>query len=252
MRSSIAFTRTTVQQNKGNAMHNRIQVMIMGLLSSLLLQGCQTTAQPQLTDVAVFTTDSSGHYGGYDIWDTRPTNSAPDTYIIFIQAGGSGCLFLTGPSAANSRPNISLSPGSNSFRLFSEPGFNTPYYGINLFFNGSTTPSISAYAPELMTAGPHTFYANSASNTPPSGPFGTPGPTHFVPGAGTLAFDYCGERITLTDFYWAQPSVYNTDQVGPWSTGPNGVNDFVGGITLSVAQVLGARLPHKAKARTAR
>ncbi|SPE55039.1 hypothetical protein SBV1_2020003 [Verrucomicrobia bacterium] len=58
-----------------------------------------------------------------------------------------------------------------------------------------------------------------------------------IPAAGALSFVLDGEQIKLTDFYWALPSVYNQDQVGPYSVGPDGVPDFVGGITFSVTQV---------------
>lgn len=217
--------------------------MTKRIIPSLLLAGGlilplgQVLAQPRLTDVTVFTTDSSGGYGGYNVWDTRPTTSNPDTYITFIQSGPPGGPFLTGPSAANAQPNISLSPGSSSFTLFGYPGFNTLYFGMNLFFNGSTTPSISVYGPALAAPGPHAFSANASLFTIPPGPFGASGPTQFIPGSGTLSFSSGGEQITLTDFYWALPSVYNLDMVGPYSTGATGTYDFVGGITLSVSPV---------------
>jgi len=108
----------------------------MVLLGCLILPFGQAVAQPRLTDVTVFTTDSSGNFQEVDYWDTRPTLSSPDTFIAFIQSGSSGGPFLTGPTAADARPNISLSLGSSSFRLVGNAGFNTPYFGINLFFNG--------------------------------------------------------------------------------------------------------------------
>jgi hypothetical protein len=42
---------------------------------------------------------------------------------------------------------------------------------------------------------------------------------------------------TLTDFFWATPSVYHLDQVGTTTTGANGIQDYIGGITLEVTPV---------------
>jgi hypothetical protein len=43
--------------------------------------------------------------------------------------------------------------------------------------------------------------------------------------------------ISLTDFFYAAPSVYNVDLVGGFQVGPDGQNDNVGGITFSVTSV---------------
>ena len=208
------------------------------LLGGLLLPLTQAVAQPQLTDITVFTSDPSGNFGGYNIWDTRPITSAPDTYNVFIQSGSSGGPFLTGPDSAHSRPNIGLPLGSSSFRLFGDMGNPpTPYFGIYLFINSSTSPSISVYGPVLTSqTQPHVFLPDSSSMTIAPGPFDS-GPPTYVNGSGTITFVSGGERVTLTDYYWAEPSVYNQDQVGPYSVGPNGVQDFVGGLSFSVVAV---------------
>lgn len=195
-------------------------------------------AQPRLTDITIFSTDASGNEIGYDVWDTMPTNSVPDTYNIWIK-GASG--FLNGPSSAQAQPNLALSPGANSFGIFAFPGFETASYGVNLFFNGSTNPSISAFAPLMTSAGPHSFSVDSSSTTLAVGPFGSDGisPSQIIPAAGTLSFTYGGEQITLSDYFWEAPQVNNINVVQPWAAlpDPGGNSDNVGGLTLTVTTI---------------
>lgn len=152
-----------------------------------------------------------------------------------IQNGASGGPFLNGPSNAAVQPNISLSSGLNAFRLLWEAGSDNGHFGISLFFNGSSTPSITTFAPMLTAPGTHNFAADSAANTPMPVPGVNNG--YAFSGAGTLSFVSGSQMITLTDFYWATPSVNNLDLVGASSTGPDGIADYVGGITLSVTTV---------------
>lgn len=184
-------------------------------------------SQLQLTDVVVFSTTSSGTWTTPDTWETRPGGN----YNVWIQSASSG-LFLNGPSDGSVQPNITIPGGSSSFRLFGAPGLDAGYFGINLFFNGSTTPSISAFGPMSTTTGSHSFIANSATQTPKSVPGFLTG--YFFPGAGALSFTQGGQTITLTDFYWAKQSVYGLDLTGQSAVGADGSLDYVGGITLSV------------------
>lgn len=185
-------------------------------------------SQVQLTDVVVYSTSSSGTWTTPDTWETRPGGN----FNIWIQGGASGGPFLNGPADSAVRPNISLSAGTSSFRLFGAPGLDAPYFGINLFFNGSSTPSISAFGPMSTSTGVHTFTANSATQTPKAIPGALTG--YIFPGAGTLSFTQGGQTITLTDFYWAKQSVYSLDLTGPSSTTPDGSLDYVGGITFTI------------------
>jgi len=200
------------------------------LLSAALAASVATvSAQPHLTDVTVFGVQADGNWANVNIWETRPGNN----WNVWIQEGTSG-PFLNGPSDAAARPNIALSPGSSSFRFYSAPGADHPYFGINLFFDGSETPSISAYGPMLTLDGPHSFAANGAQYT--ALPVGSIDGI-FTPGAGTLSFTVGGYEVTLTDFYWAQQSVFGLDLTGQTSLGADGALDYVGGATLSVVAV---------------
>lgn len=191
-----------------------------------------TYGQVNLTDITVWGTDTTGIFlpGPYpDIWHTR----AGGDFSIWIQAGASGGPFLNGPTDSAAQPNISLAAGANSFRLLGYPGADFGYFGINLFFNGSTTPSISALVPMSTSLSPTVFSVDGNATT--AGVLASDGPK--VPGAGTLAFTAGNQQITLTGFYWATPSVYGIQQAGPTSTGAAALQDYVGGITLNVTTV---------------
>ena len=197
------------------------------LISAFVIPLGRASGQTYLTDITIFSADAAGDWVGPDIWTTRPNS----TYDIWIQSGAPGGPFLNGPASATSQPDISLSPGVDTFTLLAEPGADYTQFGINLFFNGSLTPSISAYGTMLTAPGQaHVFAANNSLGT--AAPIG---PT--TPGAGALSAVIGSKVVTLTDFFFATPSVYNLDMVGGYSTGPDGVNDYVGGITFSVMPV---------------
>jgi len=207
----------------------------LALLATLFASLINISAQPRLTSIDVFTTDSSGTYTGPDIWDTQPGNNYnPGHFDIWIQSSG---IFLNGPLDVQVQPDISLPVGESTFALNANPGADYALIGISLFFNGASTPAISAFGPMLTTPGAHSFAADGAMNTPGLSSYS------LVPGAGTLSFVSGSELVTLTDFFWATPSVYNQDQVGYFSTGADGQWDYVGGITLSVVPVPEPQVP---------
>ena len=86
----------------------------------------------------------------------------------------------------------------------------------------------------------HVFAADSAPNTPT--PTVGVNNGYYFPGAGTLSFVSGNQLVTLTDFYFATPSVYNLDLTGPLYAGPDGILDYVGGITFTVTSVPEPRL----------
>jgi len=199
------------------------------LISALVLPLASASGQIQLTDITLFSADAAGNWTPPDIYETRYN----ENFDIWIQSGAPGGPFLNGPTSANAQPNISLPLGVNTFTLLADPGADNSLFGINLFFNGSVTPSISAYGPMLTAQGPHSFVADGAQYT--ASPTPNLGDTY--PGAGTLSAVFGNELITLTDFFFATPSVYNLDLVGQYSTGSDSQNDYVGGITFSVTPV---------------
>mgnify|MGYP001544733186 FL=1 len=150
-------------------------------------------AQVRLTDVVTFGADTAGTLLYQpDVWETRPNGN----FNNWLQSLPDG-TFLNGPSDSQVQPNIKLSPGTNSFRFYGSPGIDNPNFGINLFFDGSATPSISAFGPMLTNvAQVHSFSPNSGSPTPQTVPVYNSG----IPGAGTLSFVSGNQLITLTDY----------------------------------------------------
>lgn len=184
-------------------------------------------AQIRLTDVVTFGADASGSILNQpDVWETRPGGN----YDNWLQSLPDGA-FLNGPSDSQAQPDITLSPGTNTFRFYGSPGIDNPNFGINLFFDGSASPSISAFGPMLTNvAQVHNFSPDSASPTPQAVPVYNSG----IPGAGKLGFISGNQLITLTDFYLAQQTVFGLDEGGQTTLGSDGVLDYVGGFTLVV------------------
>ena len=160
----------------------------LSIAASALIASLATGSAATLTDITVFGVFSDGNWANHNVWETRPGNN----FNVWIQAGPSGGPFLTGPTDAAAQPSVALSPGGTSFRLLGAPGEDHPYFGINLFFDGATTPSISAFGPMLTSVGPHSFSANGAGNTA--------SPTTFplIPGAGPAQF-HLGRRTDHAD-----------------------------------------------------
>ncbi|MGD0743824.1 MAG: hypothetical protein ABSA45_01580 [Verrucomicrobiota bacterium] len=201
------------------------------LITALVLPLGTVSGQTYLTDITIFSTDNAGNWVPPVIFETRFN----ENFDVWIQSGAPGGPFLNGPTSATAQPNVSLPTGVSTFTLLTDPGADSSLIGINLFFNGSATPSISAYGPMLALPGEtHLFLADGAPQTAAAVPTGYGQP---FPGAGTLSAVFGNELVTLTDFYYATPSVYNLDLVGGYSTGPDTIKDYVGGITLSVTLV---------------
>jgi hypothetical protein len=179
---------------------------------------------------AVFSTDSNGNAAGGQYWGTEPQVWE---YKLFFK-NGTGDAFLNGPSAPNLTPLIQLQPGQNSFILAGNPGGDQPYFGMDIYLNNSSTPDLSVIAPLKTDATTPAFQANGGATV-----FANSANQTYEPrvGAGTLATVIGGFDVTLTQFYWATPSVFNSDQVSPFSTGPDGESDYFGLITLEVTPV---------------
>jgi hypothetical protein len=195
-----------------------------------------------LTTAILFSTDTTGSESGGQIWDTYPGGF----YNLWFAPGSPGgspngltSPFINGPADAQASINIPLQPGPNIFTIFGAPGGSTGFQGMNLAFNGHTSPDISVKAATRTDSTIPAFSANNAPSTMSVDNSGTR-----VPGAGTLTFNDGGTPITLIDFFWATPTVFGVDRVsrppndiGGGTAVPDGIPDFVGSFTL----VLGAQ-----------
>jgi len=196
-------------------------------LAGIFAVGFQTASlygqalEAHLTAITVFSLGPGASYDGVNGWDTVPTNGVPNIWV------GTDPVHYNGPSDAEAGIDLVFGPGVGSGGIpfaGSAGGLTEPYHGINLFFNGSTVPQISAYQPTACAAGPPSPYAGTSL-----GLAGT------VPAAGSLRCVVNGLEIELGGYLWSQPSCAEVDNVSPFAWSPDGANDFVGAYLLTVS-----------------
>ncbi|MEZ6050810.1 MAG: hypothetical protein R3C02_05370 [Planctomycetaceae bacterium] len=183
-----------------------------------------------LTGASLFNTNATGDWGNIDIWNTVGSDPHWNVYFTAPNSGSSGAFVNTGNGASTSL-NLTLAPGTYVLSFIGQSATARDYYGMNLFFEGSSVPAISVFgAANTATSPPYpAFQANSSTYTY--------GLTGIVAGAGTLSFQSGTTRATLTDYRWSMPNVSLLDRVQPFANTPNGVNDNVGFFTLDVTSV---------------
>ena len=185
-------------------------------------------AIPRLTGLLEFSTDPAGNFFNGSVWNTRGGDTAVNLWVA--KGTDLQAPFVNGPSDAQAAINIQLQPGVNEFVIYGNQGGPTPHHGLNLFFNGNNVnPGISVFGP------------TQTSPNPPFPPFGPNSSQSTLtlafqptPGAGTLVYSQGGVRVTLTQYRWASPPVYNVDRVSQPVATPDGGPDFIGRFTLVV------------------
>jgi hypothetical protein len=189
------------------------------------------SAAPVLSGLVNFSTDGAGSASAGQIWNTLGSDGWFNLYVTQPNSGLGGAFLNAGNAAGTSISQI-LNPGTYQFYFFGEPGGDTGFAGLNLFFDGDdTNPGISVYGPTDHSPSPpfSTFAANSGPNTL------TLDALSLVPGAGTLTYVSGDTTVTLMDYQWSTPEVYGVDRVQGYDDFPTGAPDFVGSITLEVS-----------------
>ena len=197
-------------------------LMALAILS--LLPASRAAAQLQLRNATVYEVDSAGNFDGFMYWDTIYGNGAYDVFAIEGTDAAGGAILNGGGSTRSFASD--LATGTHHFTFLMEPISLTPNGGINLYFNDSLTPNISAYvAPD------------SASTTP----IPTDGLTYNPFGGGdntlhgALSFTTNNLDIKLTGLSIKSPNVAPVlDRVSPFSAVPGGVPDLVVQVTFTV------------------
>ena len=155
------------------------------------------------------------------VWNTV---DAPHSDLFVIE-GGLGDPFVNAPDASI---NILLTNGIHTLTLHGGSTALNSAFGLNLFFDGDqTNPGISVWAlrKDTLATDPPFMTTSGSTFTEDVSP---------IPGAGTLSVVVGSQTITLTDFWWAAPTVHDVDEVGSGQTNPDGNADFVGRVTLVV------------------
>lgn len=200
-------------------------------LLSALVAVAVSTALPvparavELTGAIIFSADANGDNLGGQIWNTSAVDDSGHWNLYLRQ----GATFINSGNASLLEIDIPLLAGLHTFDLFGDSGYDMPYYGLNLFFQGDdATPAISAMLPVGGA-----FATNLAPNT-----FtlqGQGGPT--VPAASSLSAHFGGWLVTLTSFTWNLPSAGAFDLVSPYDLGANSHPDSFGSLSLQVTFV---------------
>jgi hypothetical protein len=224
---------TTTSLNRANC------VLVCAFCAAIFCANPLSAAQTTLSGIDIFSADSSGNASGGDIWNARGNDGPVDVYVT----DGSPLTgaFLNGPTDSSATISLALTTGTYTYGLVTTGGLTTHvYHGFSLFFNGSLTPNISVFAADRTSpngAAP-TFYPDASQYTYDL----TGGNPPMTPAANSASFQSGDLLITLTDFSWAGPSVYNLDRVSGVNSpkamvGQDGIPDWVGQFTLSVVQV---------------
>jgi hypothetical protein len=200
----------------------------------LVLFSLSTASSATLTAAFLFGADATGNATDQE-WDTRAES---DQYKLWFTEGtpdqGLTNAFLNGPGWSDAPIFLHLHSGTNQFTIYGEPGLPRPFVGLNLFFENQTVPQISVRGAERTDSAVPEFFANTASRTWGLNDYGSGGAS--TPGAGAFWFYASGEKVSLTDFFWAVPAIFSTDRVSPHSIGESGENDFIGTFTIVVSE----------------
>jgi hypothetical protein len=203
--------------------------LVVGAVAGVWLAGPGTAAaQLALTGLINYSTDGSGAVAGSDAWNTRGGDSIFNLYVTAPNTSV-GDPFINSGNGPTTSINVPLTPGTNQFFLFGNPGGGPTFYGLNLFFNAdNTNPGISVFA-GLNTGSPPPFAADSAATRALDG--------SSIAGSGSLSFTADGFMATLTDYRWTAPGVIPFDRVSTFDSSPGEGQDFIGSFTLQVSPV---------------
>jgi PEP-CTERM motif len=190
--------------------------------AAMLLAGpALAPAQPVLTDVTLFNATFQGeHAGGF--WNTRPGDGAFDVFLSPDDATSFVPANVLNPGATLSHQ---LPVGVSTLYYYASTSF-TNFLGLNLFFDGATTPDISGFF-------------SFGTGTDPNSAACTLTPTiTCTPGAGTLSFATGGYTVTLVHTYLADAAGNGGafDRVSPFTVGPDGSLDNHGRMVFTVTR----------------
>jgi hypothetical protein len=183
----------------------------------LVVAGTQAQAAT-LTGMVLFEADSPGGFTiGHSLWNTTGGDGAENVYL---QWGGN---WLNTGNDAVASPNFTLGPGTTTIQFYADGAPLGNWDGINLFFDGQATPSITV----LLNRDAVTFGPNSADPTP-----GLLYPGVLSNTAMSASFTTSGQTITLTS---ASVGFSEQDIVQAVDDSPGGSNnDVAGTLTLDL------------------
>jgi hypothetical protein len=190
-----------------------------------------------LTDLTVFSTNSTGHNYYSLIWNTQGLPDNRFNVYLSTSADFTNPTFINGGNDASTNINVDLAPGTYYFTLFGESAF-TPvpsdvHFVTNLYFDGDqSAPGISGLS---GAACPAVCAAGNPMGLNITG-------TAVQPEAGTLSWADGVVNVALTEFTWITDR-RDIDEVwaywanqAPYNNG-SGTPDFFGTLRLDVTSV---------------
>ena len=172
--------------------------MKISVLAILLAAFGSHAQAANLTEMDLYQANSSGQSLG-NYWDTLTNGN----WNVYLWSGG---IPLNWGNTTNVSPNFQILPGTTTIDFAAEYAWLGGYAVIQLFFDGSASPSISA----MLS--------------------GTPGGTLSLLSGTTSFIATSGETITLTS---ASVGYSGRDLVGPWDNSPCcSSNDVAGTLNL--------------------
>jgi hypothetical protein len=195
-------------------------VRTLALVVVALLMAFAASAQPTLTGMVEFSTNSAGSAFLNQVWNTLGFDATWNLYVI---PGAIGGTFVNTGDGAGMSISIPLAPGTHTFALHGDFSETTvQYMGLNLFFAGdNTNPRISVFGADGLIGGTPT---GGSTYTLAGAP---------TPGANSVSFTADGYRVTLSEFLY-RGNFSALDRVSPHSDSANARNDNLVTFTLTV------------------
>lgn len=184
-----------------------------------------------LTGVKIFSAGGmDGIFNMNNWYDTLGGNTGFNTYLTGPNTGINGAFVNSGNGASTS-VDIPLSLGSYSFYMFNTSE-SSSYWGLNLFFDSDqVNPKITAITSMKTSLTEPPFQINQALDVPRLDD------NILVSSPRSLVYQTNNAFITLTSYSYSDPSVYQMNRVSDRDSIPDGRNDSVSFMTLTVSTV---------------
>ena len=186
--------------------------------------------QSRMTPFFIVTPFFIGIFNMTNWYDTLGGNTGFNTYLTGPNTGINGAFVNSGNGASTS-VDIPLSLGSYSFYMFNTSE-SSSYFGLNLFFDSDqVNPKITAITSLKTSPTDPPFQINPALTVPGLDE------NIIVSSPRSLVYQTNNAFITLISYSFSDPSVYQMNRVSDRDSIPDGRNDSVSFMTLTVSTV---------------
>lgn len=208
----------------------RISKAIYLIIASLLGGASQMNAAVRLTAVQLISTDSSGAIQGVGAHRFKTTNHGGQPCIFLVRGEDLNGEIFNGPNTAANSIDIPLNAGTYTYTVYAEKSnsYSHSYYTLNLHFDQSSAPQISALVP-LNTSSTQFFPPFSANDGNTENLQG-----YSVKAPKALLYKSGQTTVELSSFQFSSPTVFGKDRVAPFEVRKDNTLDYVGQFSLEV------------------